>query len=196
MSLALLTNAARIRSSYRDERSLAKAIKTGDRDAFDQLTAHYRNDIARFLALRLPSSEVEDVLQETMLAAWQSRQKFDFSSAYRTWLIGIAINKSRDRNRSNSRENGHTSIEFASELSVKGEQSAAETQLVLRTAIAELDEASQEIIHLYYGGGLKLREIASVTGTNLNTLKYRFYGAHRQLLERLGKADLESLYND
>lgn len=195
MSLAFFTNPVRALRLGRDERMLARATKAGDRQAFDELVTTHRADVARFLAYRLPQPDVEDVLQETFIAAWQARAKYDFSSTYRTWLIGIAINKSRDRNRSNRRDLGNTSLESAEQIQTQPNQLRAETSVVLSEALAQLSERDQEIIHLYYGAGLNLREIANVTETNLNTLKYRFYNAHRQLLESLNVADMEAYFN-
>lgn len=46
----------------------------------------------------------EDLVQETLLAAWRSRSKFRADSRLRTWLIGILKHKIVDHIRKDSRE--------------------------------------------------------------------------------------------
>jgi RNA polymerase sigma-70 factor (TIGR02943 family) len=46
----------------------------------------------------------EDLVQETLLAAWTARASFAGQSQLRTWLIGILRHKLIDRLRKNSRE--------------------------------------------------------------------------------------------
>lgn len=59
----------------------------------------------RYALLRLRNREVaEEVIQETLLAALQSREQFNGQSSERTWLIGILKHKIIDHYRRKSRE--------------------------------------------------------------------------------------------
>src|SRR3989338_7864805 len=60
--------------------------------------------------LRNPSV-AEDVVQETLLAALQSRERFAGQSSERTWLIGILKHKIADHFRRTSREQPAEDIE-------------------------------------------------------------------------------------
>lgn len=54
---------------------------------------------------RVRSSEAaEDLVQETLLAAWRDRSRFDGRSTRRTWLIGILRHKIADYGRRTGRE--------------------------------------------------------------------------------------------
>lgn len=59
----------------------------------------------RYAYFRLrDSAQAEDLVQETLLAAWQARQRFSGRSTERTWLIGILKNKLVDYFRKHRRE--------------------------------------------------------------------------------------------
>src|SRR3989344_502284 len=59
----------------------------------------------RYAYFRLrDAAQAEDLVQETLLAAWQARHGFSGRSSERTWLIGILKNKLVDYLRKGARE--------------------------------------------------------------------------------------------
>jgi RNA polymerase sigma-70 factor (TIGR02960 family) len=82
---------------------LARAQR-GDEDAFAQLTEPYRREL-QLHCYRIVGSlqDAEDLLQETMLAAWRGLEQFEGRSSLRAWLYTIATNRClnalRDRER-------------------------------------------------------------------------------------------------
>src|SRR5712691_1422677 len=72
---------------------LARA-RSGDGDAFAALTGPFRWELQvhcyRILA---SAADEEDMLQETMMAAWRGLDRFEERSTLRTWLHAIATNK-------------------------------------------------------------------------------------------------------
>jgi RNA polymerase sigma-70 factor (TIGR02960 family) len=66
----------------------------GDELAFCKLTEPFRREL-EFHCYRMLGSvqEAEDVLQETMLAAWRALADFERRSSLRTWLYRIATNR-------------------------------------------------------------------------------------------------------
>jgi RNA polymerase sigma-70 factor (ECF subfamily) len=84
-------------------RALARA-RSGDEDAFRELTEPYRRAL-HVHCYRIVGSlqDAEDLVQETLLAAWRGLEQFDQRASIRTWLYRIATNRSLDALRAGSR---------------------------------------------------------------------------------------------
>jgi RNA polymerase sigma-70 factor (TIGR02960 family) len=66
----------------------------GDGDAFRELTEPHRRELQVHCYRMLGSfQDAEDVLQDTLLAAWQGLGGFEARSSIRTWLYRIATNR-------------------------------------------------------------------------------------------------------
>jgi len=72
---------------------LARA-RTGDEDAFRELTDPYRRELEVHCYRILGSlQDAEDLLQETLLAAWRALDQFEERASVRAWLYRIATNR-------------------------------------------------------------------------------------------------------
>jgi RNA polymerase sigma factor (sigma-70 family) len=72
------------------ERALTLA-RAGDENAFRELTEPYRHEV-QLHCYRIVGStqDAEDLVQETLLAAWRGLDQFTEQASIRTWLYRIA----------------------------------------------------------------------------------------------------------
>ena len=85
------------------EQTLARA-RAGDENAFRALTDPYRREL-QLHAYRIVGSaqDAEDLVQETLLAAWRGLEGFEERASLRAWLYRIATNRSLDALRATRR---------------------------------------------------------------------------------------------
>jgi RNA polymerase sigma-70 factor (ECF subfamily) len=79
-------------------------VRAGDEDAFRELVEPYRMELQLHCYRILGSlQDAEDLVQETLLAAWRGIEAFEERASLRNWLYRIATNRSlnalRDRKR-------------------------------------------------------------------------------------------------
>jgi RNA polymerase sigma-70 factor (ECF subfamily) len=85
------------------EQTLARA-RTGDEDAFRELTDPYRREL-QVHVYRIVGSvqDAEDLVQETLLSAWRGLEQFEGRASLRSWLYSIATNRALDALRASRR---------------------------------------------------------------------------------------------
>src|SRR5947207_11322984 len=73
-------------------------------DAFRELTDPYRRELQLHMYRIVGSTQdAEDLLQETLLAAWRGLDGFEERASVRSWLYRIATNRSLDAVRATRR---------------------------------------------------------------------------------------------
>ena len=91
----------------RTERSTLERARTGDEVAFRELTAPYLRELQLHCYRMLGSLvDAEDVMQDTLFAAWRALDGFAGRSSVRTWLYRIATNRCLNAIRSSRRRPG------------------------------------------------------------------------------------------
>src|ERR1700712_4661872 len=93
-----------------DHDPLVAAAKAGDEGAFATLVGRHRRELHVHCYRMLGSfEEAEDLVQETFLRAWRSRESFTGGPGFRAWLYRIATNASLDAIRTRARRVGSLS---------------------------------------------------------------------------------------
>ncbi len=85
------------------DQTLVRA-RAGDENAFRELTEPYRRELQLHVYRIVGSAQdAEDLLQETLLAAWRGLEQFEGRGSVRAWLYRIATNRSLDALRASRR---------------------------------------------------------------------------------------------
>ena len=78
--------------------------RAGDEDAFRELTDPYRRELQVHIYRIVGSAQdAEDLLQETLLAAWRGLERYQARASIRAWLYQIATNRALDALRATRR---------------------------------------------------------------------------------------------
>lgn len=141
----------------RSETELLRRLQRGDNDAWAELTQTFAPRLFAYLRHNLPSTtDAEDVLSETMLAAVRALKTFDGQVTLSTYLYSIAYRKVADFWRQR-----HATSELLDSVAAHDNTSLrAEFEEVLDA----LPELSRQVLLLRYQVGLSVGEIADVIG--------------------------------
>ena len=170
--------------------------RQGDSQAFRLLYQRYREKLHRYvLRLSTRESEAEEVFQEVWVAVIRSRDSYDSSASFATWLFSIAHRRAADRWRALGRHapdglNATDDLDEALPLSASGTIATPEREWHTRSlaealldAIGKLPLPQREAFLLKAEGELSLDEIALATGVNRETAKSRLRYAQQRLRE-------------
>ena len=145
-------------------------------------------------ALRLTSdaSRAEDVVQETLLRAWQHPEVVgDAERSARAWLFTVARNMIIDERRSARFRNVVNSLDDSStpEQSTLDEVNATLDRMLIADAMTQLSDEHRAVIERSYYRGWATKQIAADLGIAEGTVKSRLhYGvrALRLMLQEMG----------
>lgn len=148
--------------------ALAQGQGSARERAFQELVARHGAGLTAF-AHRLINDphRAEDVVQETLLRVYQSRERYapDGGATFRTWLYRIARNLALNTRRAERLRQSGRLRELP--LDRPGPLSKLITQgdhAEVQQAIASLDARDREVLALRYHQGLSYAEIAGVVG--------------------------------
>jgi len=170
-----MRNDPTVNAAYDDAAKLLSQIRSGSRDAFTQLVRMNQAKVRCYLGRFLRDADVvDDLAQETFIAAYRNLESCKDQTSVGLWLLGIARNLAlkhlRDEQRRRSRESDSLEIAFSrwSEKRVESDDPSRRRhdQIVeaLRNCIGGLQKHSAAILRDAYFNGRTAAEIAGDTG--------------------------------
>lgn len=175
---------------------IIQRVVAGDQQALGELYDRWSKP-AFSLARRVCADEglAEDVVQEVFIAFWREPARFDPArGAFGSWLLTLVHHKAVDavRRESAIRRRTVPAAEDGEEWSVApgpGADQAALGAVVagqVRDALGRLPNEQREALALAYYGGYTQREVATLTGVPLGTVKSRMFTGVQRLRSALG----------
>jgi RNA polymerase sigma-70 factor (ECF subfamily) len=161
------------------EIALVKAVRDGDREVFGKLYDLYAPLVHGILLARVPRTEVDDLVQDIFLHAFNKLHTLRDERAFGPWIAMIARNRAVDYHR-RSRATGEITDELAG--SDKQQSRAAEILELIRS----LPEAYRETLVLRLVEGMTGPEIAARTGLTAASVRVNLHRGMKLLREKLG----------
>lgn len=162
-------------------RTLMLAGMAGDQAAYHRFLQALSVLLRGFLRGKLMGlpDEVEDLVQETLLAVHNQRHTYDAGQPLTAWVHAIARYKLVDLfRRREGREQLHEELDEASELFAQSDTEARDAQRDLGRLLEQLpDKQRLPILHVKLEG-LSVTETAQLTGLSESAVKI---GVHRGL---------------
>ena len=182
-----------------DEKELVALVLKGDAAAQEDLSRRFQQRLyataAHFLGYQDP--EAEDVVQDTLLAAFSQLKGFEFRSGLYTWLNHICVNhcyaRLRQRRKAVSQP-GEILELLSSGLAQQRHRQAGEDQqqelrlAALRKELAAMKEGCRSIITLRDVEGRSYAEIAQGLKLPMGTVMSRLARCREALGVRVRKA--------
>ena len=163
-------------------------LRRRDPAALAALVERYRNRLYRYL-LRLTKNPAaaDDLFQQTWLNVARQAGRFDAKGRFDTWLFAIAHNAAVDLLRRKSAEDleDYDDRLPAREPDALTTMMAEERAEIVAAELAALPAFYREALTLRFEEGMKLEEIAQVTGAPLSTVKSRVQRALEALRRRM-----------
>ena len=174
--------------NHANDVELMRRVATREPGAFEQLIGLYENRIRR-LVYRLSGwqSEVDDLVQDVFLAAFEKAAQYRGHASLWTWLTVITLNKTRTAIRRRAlRERLKNVLPWhqVQPDSAAG-RASDETAGQIRSAVASLPPRDREVIVLCYLEGNAPAEIARLLSLTPNTVEVRLHRARKRLRQRL-----------
>ena len=157
----------------------------------ERLRGHLRHMLAR--AGRREPSEVEDVLQEVLLALHLSRHTYDPTSPVTAWAHAIARYKLVDHLRRTGRHAGNRPLDDeAFQFADRPAIPAAEARLDLDRAMASLPERTRLLIDRVRLQGTSVAEAASAAGMTESAAKVAIHSGLQAMAKFLSRSGARS----
>ena len=180
--------------------ALMLRVKRGDRDAFAALVDKYRQPLFNFIFRTLrDETETEDVAQNVFLQVYKSRDRYQRTAKFSTWLFTIARNlclneiRRRTRHPADSLDENHGDNEDQPARQYVDKSVFLPLENVLHgelarkveEALADLPENQRTAILLCRQDELSYEEIAQVLGCSLSATKSLIHRGRETLKEKL-----------
>jgi RNA polymerase sigma-70 factor (ECF subfamily) len=180
--------------------ALMLRVKRGDRAAFSELVEKYRQPLFNFICRTLrDETESEDLAQNVFLQVYKSRQRYEQTAKFSTWLFTIARNlclneiRRRSRHPAESLEESHNEHEDQPQRQYEDKKNFLPVEHILHSelakkieeAVAALPEMQRSAILLCRQDELSYEQIAEILGCSLSATKSLIHRGRETLKENL-----------
>ena len=176
--------------------SLMLRVRDGDEECFRQLLNKHRIPVVNFLYRMVQDRAVaEELGQEVFLRIYRSRNSYEVSAKFTTWMFRIATHVALNNIRDNKAERAGRRVEGDSEgraRELPDRVPSAEQRLVdrarlqeVRDAIGRLPEKQRAAVLMHKYEEMEYSQIAAVLECSESAVKSMLFRAYETLRARL-----------
>lgn len=185
----------------RTDAELIAAVLSGDTSSFEPLVKKYQPRVfatARRYARR--ENEVEDIVQEVFLKAFQKLRSYRGEAPFEHWLMRLAVRtcydflrfhlRNREANFTDISEQDTDWLERFNTGSAEANEKAAAARELVNRVMNKLSPAARLVITLLEIEDRSVKEVAALTGWSVPLVKVRAFRARaemRKCLEKMAK---------
>jgi RNA polymerase sigma-70 factor, ECF subfamily len=175
-------------------------VKAGDEAAFDFLIQKYRRPLVSFMyRMARNAAAAEDLAQEVFLRVYRSRESYEASAKFTTWLYRIAtnlaVNHARDTRKERpevtvsldepDEETGSTMDVPDSTMTVEQNLMRKEKMAAIRSKVESLPERQRLAVIMHKYQQMDYKQIGDVLKLSESATKSLLFRAYETLREQL-----------
>jgi len=137
------------------------------------------------ISLSQNTDKADDLVQETLVKAWDKQSSFQLGTNLKAWLFTILRNEFYSQMRKRGREVQDSDGTITAGVATQPQQHGALDLKDFRAALERLPEDQREAIILIGASGFSYEEAAEICGCAVGTIKSRVSRARSRLQEIL-----------
>ncbi len=176
---------------------LVQAALNGCQQSFQQLYRRHQAKVRSTLYQLCGADGIDDLVQEVFLRVWKGLAKFRQTAQFSTWLYRIAWNVACDRRRAIAQHKERYTTASAEIMhQVVDHHSSEELQNLhyrhlVSQGLAQLSFEHRSVLVLHDLEELPQKEISSILGVPVGTVKSRLFHARSQMRQFLVSQGVE-----
>ena len=164
------------------EAKLVERICAGDQNAFDEFYKRLSPLVHGIVLARVPRDEVDDIVQDVFIAAYNNLRKLRDKNAVSPWIARIARNRAVEFYRRNK-----PTEELSENLSHRDSRKNEAREIL--DVIKEMPDTYKETLVLRLVEGMTGPEIAERTGLTHSSVRVNLHRGMKMLRTKLGIGD-------
>ena len=170
---------------------LSQRLRQGDESGLTEVYATHGPVTRSYIARFVPTSEVDDVLQQTFIEVWRARERIDAGRPLIAFILGVARKRSIDF----LRKRRHDVVDLSQVRELVGTHGDDLLDQMVWTSevqrgLASLPDEQRAVIEMAYFKDLTQTEIAHYLDVPLGTVKARMARGLTRLAERIEQKEL------
>ncbi|MDM7957249.1 sigma-70 family RNA polymerase sigma factor [Blastomonas sp.] len=159
-------------------RQLMLAAQAGDQHAYARLLHECQAWLTRYFTRRIPPSQIDDLVQDTLISVHRKRASYDGARAFLPWLAAIGRYRWIDHLRKVYRAN-ETGLDDA--LHAAPQDDIVVDSLSIDALLQQIPAPQAEVIRLVKIAGYSIAEAATRTGQSESLVKVNIHRGIRRM---------------